>query len=75
MGGGGGCVIETISLEDYQRKVGTNVMTLDTNTDTYTFVSGISHTIDRCLNIEFAESDTLVIPEGTKVTLEGRLTI
>ena len=42
-------------------------MSVDTNTNTYTFVS--SHTI-RCYNIEFTENDTLVIPEGANVILE-----
>ena len=74
MGGGGGCVIETISLEAYQKKVGIKVMTVDTNTDTYTFVSGTSHTI-KCYNIEFAKNDKLVIAEGANVILERTLTI
>jgi len=30
MGGGGGCVIETISWEQYQEKVGDSVMSVDT---------------------------------------------
>jgi len=72
MGGGGGCVIETISLKAYQEKVGDSVMSVDTNTDTYTFVS--SHTI-KCYNIEFSKNDTLVIAEGANVILEGTLTI
>ena len=74
MGGGGGCVIETISLEAYQKKVGDSVMSVDTDTNTYTFVSGTSHTI-KCYNIEFAENDTLVIAEGANVILESPLTI
>jgi hypothetical protein len=74
MGGGGGCVIKTISLKAYQKKVGVKVMTVDTNTDTYTFVSGTSHTI-KCYNIEFAKNDKLVIAEGANVILESPLTI
>ena len=74
MGGGGGCVIKTISLKAYQEKVGDSVMTVNTDTDTYTFVSGTSHTI-KCYNIEFSKNDTLVIPEGANVILESPLTI
>ena len=72
MGAGGGCVIQDISLKAYQKMVGPNVMTVDTNTDTYTFVS--SHTI-KCYNIEFAKNDKLLIQKGVNVTLEGTLTI
>jgi len=73
MGSGGGCVIKTVSLAQYQQIVGNSVMTVLANT--YTFVSGITHTIRKRCKVSFGINDRLVIAEGANITLEGDLEV
>ena len=72
--GTGGLTRKKISLRDYQIKVG-NTVSQEGEFTTYTFVQGVTHTIDECLEIIFEENDALIIFILSNITLEGKLNI
>lgn len=63
------------TLEEYQQRVGINVMTVnrDDKFNIYTFVEGVTHTINKNQEINFKENDRLIILKNTTVNLDGTL--
>ena len=72
MGGGGGVIIEEIGLAQFQASRGAELnVEVNGGVNTYTWVAGGEYTVSANVEIIFEETDRMVIPGNTTVTLEG----